>query len=128
MSTESKNQESTPTQPAAENAPTQRVVSLTEPAQVEVRRLLEVEKKEGLRLGIKGGGCSGLSYLLEFTEHREGDTVLDYEGFRVFLDKKSTIYLAGVTLDFEAGLNGKGFRFQNPHATNTCGCGESFSL
>jgi iron-sulfur cluster assembly protein len=81
-----------------------------------------------LRLGIKGGGCSGLTYVLDFTEPREGDTVIDYDGIKVLLDRKSTIYLGGITLDHQGGLNGKGFVFQNPHATNTCGCGESFSL
>ena len=70
----------------------------------------------------------GLSYTLEFTEFRDGDTVLDHQGVTVYLDKKSTIYLSGIALDHEGGLSGKGFVFRNPHATNTCGCGESFSL
>jgi iron-sulfur cluster assembly protein len=104
------------------------LVDLTEAAQLEVRRLIEVEGQPGLRLGIKGGGCSGLSYVLEFTEKREGDTVLDFDGFEVFLDKKSTIYLSGIRLDFQSGLNGRGFVFDNPQASNTCGCGESFSI
>lgn len=105
-----------------------RVIELTEAAQEEVRRLLAQEGQAGLRLGIKGGGCSGLSYLLEFTDEREGDTVVDFEGFHVFLDRKSTIYLRGITLDHQAGLDGRGFVFHNPQASNTCGCGESFSL
>jgi iron-sulfur cluster assembly protein len=104
------------------------VVSLTSEAEAEVRRLLVEEGKPGLRLGIKGGGCSGLSYNLEFTDEAEGDTVIDFEGFKVFLDRKSTIYLSGITLDFQDGLSGRGFVFQNPQATNTCGCGESFSI
>jgi iron-sulfur cluster assembly protein len=104
------------------------VVILTEAAQVEVRRLIAAEGHPGLRLGIKGGGCSGLSYLLEFTEEREGDTVIDFGDFKVFLDRKSTIYLRGITLDHQSGLSGRGFVFQNPQASNTCGCGESFSL
>ena len=104
------------------------VVTLTAGAETEVRRLLLEEGKPGLRLGIKGGGCSGLSYNLEFTDQEEGDTVIDFEGFKVFLDRKSTIYLSGITLDFQAGLTGRGFVFQNPQATNTCGCGESFSI
>ncbi|MDG2050510.1 MAG: iron-sulfur cluster assembly accessory protein [Myxococcota bacterium] len=104
------------------------VIELTEAAQEEVRRLVAAEGMPGLRLGIKGGGCSGLSYLLEFTEQREGDTVVDFEGFQVFLDRKSTIYLRGVTLDHQSGLDGRGFVFNNPQASNTCGCGESFSL
>lgn len=104
------------------------VVILTDAAQTEVRRLIESEGKPGLRLGIKGGGCSGLSYLLEFTEEREGDTVIDHGDFKVFLDRKSTIYLRGITLDHQSGLAGRGFVFHNPQASNTCGCGESFSL
>ena len=104
------------------------VVKLTEAAEVEVHRLLAEEGKPGLRLGIKGGGCSGLSYLLEFTEEQEGDTVLDFEGFKVFLDRKSTIYLRGIVLDHQQGLSGRGFQFNNPNASNTCGCGESFSV
>jgi len=104
------------------------VVALTPAAEVEVRRLLLEEGKPGLRLGIKGGGCSGLSYSLEFTDEAEGDTVVDFEGFKVFLDRKSTIYLSGITLDHQSGLEGRGFVFRNPQATNTCGCGESFSI
>lgn len=105
------------------------LVTVSFTAQKEVRRLLAEEPEgHGLRLGIKGGGCSGLTYVTEFTELRDGDTIIDLEGFRVFLDRKSTIYLGGITLDFQDGLTGKGFIFVNPHATNTCGCGESFSL
>lgn len=107
-----------------------KLVILTPEAQTEVKRLLTLDENlgKGLRLGIKGGGCSGLSYVLEFTEQADGDTIVSYEGFHVYLDRKSTIYLGGVTLDHESGLTGKGFTFKNPHATNTCGCGESFSL
>ena len=105
------------------------LINITDSALNEVRRLLLAESPEyGLRLGIKGGGCSGLSYTLEFTEFRDGDTILDHQGVTVYLDKKSTIYLSGIALDHEGGLSGKGFVFRNPHATNTCGCGESFSL
>jgi iron-sulfur cluster assembly accessory protein len=104
------------------------VISLTDAARTEVRRLIELEGKPGLRLGIKGGGCSGLSYMLEFTDEQEGDTVIELEGFKIFLDRKSTIYLRGITLDHQSGLDGRGFVFHNPQASNTCGCGESFSL
>jgi len=117
--------------PQTDAAPSEpvRVVELTECARVEVRRLLaEQPAGTGLRLGIKGGGCSGLSYLLEFTERRDGDTVLSFGDFSVYLDRKSTIYLSGTVLDHQGGLHGKGFVFQNPMAANTCGCGESFSL
>ena len=106
------------------------LVTITDSAGDQVRKLLSEESRSalGLRLGIKGGGCSGLSYVLDFTEEREGDTVMEFEGFRVYLDRKSTIYLSGITLDHQSGLEGKGFVFQNPAASNTCGCGESFSL
>jgi iron-sulfur cluster assembly accessory protein len=106
------------------------IVMLTPPAQNEVRRLLEDDDKGGmgLRLGIKGGGCSGLSYVLDFTKSKEGDTTLSYDGFEIYLDQKSVIYLKGIILDHQSGLAGKGFVFSNPMASNTCGCGESFSL
>ncbi|MCS5635311.1 MAG: iron-sulfur cluster assembly accessory protein [Myxococcota bacterium] len=104
------------------------MILLTEAAETEVRRLIESEGQPGLRLGIKGGGCSGLSYLLEFTDQRDGDTVIDFSDFKVFLDRKSTIYLRDITLDHQGGLDGRGFVFHNPQASNTCGCGESFSL
>jgi iron-sulfur cluster assembly protein len=114
----------------ADGPRTPRVVVLTPSAVTEVRRLIAEDGRPGigLRLGIKGGGCSGLSYVLDFTEFREGDTVVHVEDVMVYLDRKSTIYLAGTTLDHQGGLKGKGFVFQNPMATNTCGCGESFSL
>lgn len=107
------------------------LITLTDSAKEEVRRLIASEEDPaglGLRLGIKGGGCSGLSYLLELGEEEERDTVIPFEGFKVFMDPKSTIYLSDVVLDFQSGLGGKGFVFNNPMATNTCGCGESFSI
>jgi len=105
------------------------LINITDPALNEVKKLLKDQQPGcGLRLGIKGGGCSGFSYRLEFTEHEEGDTTLVYEGVKVFLDRKSTIYLSGITLDFKDGLTGKGFVFHNPSASNTCGCGESFAM
>lgn len=113
---------------AAETGNTDSVVQLTPAAQEEVRRLIEAEGQPGLRLGIKGGGCSGLSYHMEFTDEQEGDTIVPFDGFNVFLDRKSTIYLSGITLDYQSGLEGRGFVFHNPQASNTCGCGESFSI
>ena len=105
-------------------------VQITPLAYEEVKKLIQAENKPGvgLRLGVKGGGCSGLSYDLQFTPKDEGDTVLELEDFQVFIDVKSTIYLKGMALDFEGGLQGKGFVFKNPNATSTCGCGESFSI
>lgn len=82
----------------------------------------------GLRVGVKGGGCSGFSYVLAFdAEPRQGDKTFNLEGFTVFIDPKSLFYLSGTELDFQEGLNGKGFVFNNPQATKTCGCGNSFA-
>ena len=105
-------------------------IKITPKAAGEVKKLIEAESKPGigLRLGVKGGGCSGLSYDLGFSPEKEGDTVMDSHGFKVYMDPKSIIYLKGMQLDYQGGLNGKGFVFQNPNAASTCGCGESFSL
>jgi iron-sulfur cluster assembly protein len=82
----------------------------------------------GLRLGVQGGGCSGLSYNIRFdTEARERDKVFEFEGVRVFVDPKSFLYLSGMTLDYEATIMRQGFVFNNPHAQKSCGCGSSFS-
>ena len=80
------------------------------------------------RIAVKGGGCSGLSYDLQFGNEEENDTVIDKDGYKVYIDTKSMIYLKGMALDFDASLQGKGFVFVNPNATSTCGCGESFSM
>lgn len=111
-------------------APVSTPVQLTEAAVAEVRRLLadEDQTDKGLRLAVSGGGCSGLVYKVEFDNRQEGDTVVSCEGFDVLLDRKSLIYLRGITLDHQAGLSGRGFQFHNPNASNTCGCGESFSV
>ena len=107
------------------------LVTITDKARAEIGAIFEREEKAGevgLRLGVIGGGCSGLSYQMEFSDLRPDDSVIDCDGFKVILDPKSTIYLKGITLDFQDGLQGKGFVFGNPNATNTCGCGESFSV
>jgi iron-sulfur cluster assembly protein len=107
------------------------LVSLTEAARAEVTRLLAEESEEGLglRLSVQGGGCSGLSYKVEFTRQEPGDNVQESpEGFRVFVDAKSLLYLKGMTVDYKGGISGRGFSFANPNAQNTCGCGESFSV
>ncbi len=105
-------------------------IQITPRASEEVKKLIKEEGKPGigLRLGVKGGGCSGLSYDLQFTPQEQGDTVIENDGFQVFMDAKSMIYLKGMQLDFQGGLQGKGFVFGNPNATSTCGCGESFSV
>lgn len=82
-----------------------------------------------LRVEVKKGGCSGLSYKMEFdTVLREGDQVFESNGEKVVVDQSSILYLAGMTLDFSGGLNGKGFVFNNPNATKNCGCGSSFNV
>jgi iron-sulfur cluster assembly protein len=83
-----------------------------------------------LRVGVKGGGCSGLSYVMEFDDKIEPtDEVVEADGgLRVVIDKKSVLYLFGTELTYSDGLNGKGFQWENPNASRTCGCGESFSL
>ena len=107
------------------------LVQVTDRAHQEIRQIFDREAPQpgtGLRLGVIGGGCSGLSYEMEFDTLRDNDNVIECEGFQLFLDPKSSIYLKGITLDFQDGLKGKGFVFVNPNATNTCGCGESFSV
>jgi len=82
-----------------------------------------------VRVGVKSGGCSGLSYDLKFdSQQQEGDKVFEDNGVKIIVDKKSFLYLIGTTLDYSGGLNGSGFVFKNPNANRTCGCGESFSL
>lgn len=105
------------------------LITLTDAAVEQVIELLSKEENgKGLRLGVKGGGCSGFSYSLNFDFEKERDNIIEHENFKVFLDPKSTIYLKGIQLDYQSGLDGKGFVFQNPNASNTCGCGESFSI
>ena len=82
-----------------------------------------------IRVGVKSGGCSGLEYVLKFdNEKTDADQVFEDNGIKIIIDKKSILYLAGTTLEYSGGLNGKGFVFNNPNANRTCGCGESFSL
>jgi len=114
----------------AATVPAKPLVNATEGAVRELKRLLEKEAPEvnGVRLAVKGGGCSGLSYVLEFGQQRDGDNVIEQNGVRFLMDRKSSIYLKGIVLDYKEGLNSKGFVFQNPNASSTCGCGESFSV
>ena len=107
------------------------MIRVTENAKKQAIRLMEDEGKVGffIRVGVQGGGCSGLMYQLTFdNEEKEGDKSFMDNGIKVVVDKKSYLYLIGTTLDFSGGLNGKGFVFSNPNADRTCGCGESFSV
>lgn len=107
------------------------MITLTDLAAKEVRRLIEAQnlpESTGLRVGVKGGGCSGLTYSLNFdTNEGENDRVFDSNGVKIVIDSKSFLYLSGTTLDYTDGLNGSGFIFNNPNATQSCGCGSSFS-
>ena len=106
------------------------IVTLTENAVKEVKRLQKVQGLEGtaLRLGVKGGGCSGLSYTVNFdTEAGPYDQVYEVGDIRVIVDMKSAIYLQGTQLDYQKDLLSGQFKFSNPNATKSCGCGESFS-
>ncbi len=106
-------------------------ITISDRAALEIKRVMEentVPETAGLRVGVKGGGCSGFSYMLGFDEmSRDSDKIIESNGVRVFVDERSLPYLTGVTLDYQDGLSGKGFTFDNPNATRTCGCGHSFS-
>ena len=107
-------------------------ITITEKAKKEILRIMQsnnISENYGLRVGVKGGGCSGLTYTLNFDEnYKDGDTIIESENVKLFIDGKSLFYLMGTQLDFSDGLNGKGFLFNNPNATKTCGCGESFGV
>jgi iron-sulfur cluster assembly protein len=105
-------------------------ISLTSRALVEVRNIIEEKKvptEYGLRIGVQGGGCSGMSYLLGFDKAKDNDEVYDLDGLRLIMDKKHAMYVLGMEVDFQDGLNARGFVFNNPQAKSTCGCGSSFS-
>lgn len=106
------------------------MITLTDLAATEVKRLLEHEGREdwGLRIGVKGGGCSGLEYTMVFEqEQKEKDKVFEDKGVKFFVDQKSLLYLQGMTLDYSKELIGGGFRFVNPNAQRSCSCGQSFT-
>jgi iron-sulfur cluster assembly protein len=105
-------------------------VKLTEGAIKQLKRIMaeqNVPENYGLRIGVKGGGCSGFSYVLGFDEKKEKDDQYGYDDFTVLMEKSHAIYLLGMEIDWVEGLNNRGFQFNNPNATSTCGCGTSFS-
>ncbi|WP_297760850.1 iron-sulfur cluster assembly accessory protein [uncultured Muriicola sp.] len=109
------------------------MIKVSETAKKRVSSLMADEgydvSKDYVRVGVKSGGCSGLSYELNFDNLiNETDKVFEDNDVRIIVDKKSFLYLVGTTLEYSGGLNGKGFVFNNPNAQRTCGCGESFSL
>jgi len=106
-------------------------IHISESAAKHVKHFLALEGKESavLRVAVKGGGCSGLTYVLDMAERPgDNDKVIEENGMTLCVDKKSYVFLAGTTLDYSGGLNGKGFVFNNPNAKTTCGCGTSFSV
>jgi iron-sulfur cluster assembly protein len=111
--------------------PQQRGIQMTESALKQVKFLREKQGRDlCLRVGVRQGGCSGMSYLMDFIDESaidEKDEIYDYEGFQVVCDPKSLLYLYGLVLDYTDALIGGGFQFSNPNATQSCGCGKSFS-
>ncbi len=106
-------------------------VSLSEGAKQEIKKLIqqqELGEDFGLRLGVEGGGCSGMSYVLGFDQKKEGDQEYYIDGIKVYMHKAHGLYLAGMEVDFQNGLNARGFTFNNPNASSTCGCGTSFAV
>ncbi len=107
------------------------MITVTESAKEQAIKLMKEESLSDsfIRVGVKGGGCSGLSYDLSFDNQLgDGDQEFEDKGIKIVCDKKSFLYLLGTELDYSGGLNGKGFTFNNPNASRTCGCGESFSI
>ena len=108
------------------------MIAITERAAAEVKRIVSEQKlpeSTALRVGVKGGGCSGFSYTLGFDDQMsETDQLYEVDGVRIVCDPKSFLYLNGTQIDFEDNLMGRGFKFGNPNAAKTCGCGESFSV
>lgn len=108
-------------------------VIITETAANEILSIIEKQEldkeKVRLRVGVKGGGCSGFSYLLDLTEtQKDSDEVFEQHGIKVIIDPKSLLYLSGVVVDFKDEIMGRGFVFNNPNASSSCGCGSSFSV
>jgi iron-sulfur cluster assembly protein len=110
---------------------TQSPIKFTESAINELKRLMNdagFDKELELRIGVKGGGCSGLSYVLGFENRKDTDQEYEFEGLNFVIDKAHEMYLYGMEIDWQGGLNSRGFTFQNPNASKTCGCGTSFAV
>jgi iron-sulfur cluster assembly protein len=105
-------------------------VTLSASAVEEIKRLMELEENQNkfLRVGVKGGGCSGLSYVLGFDQKQDSDEVYEIGGIPVIMNNAHGIYLMGMEIDWQDGLNARGFSFHNPNASTTCGCGTSFAV
>lgn len=106
-------------------------VTLTPGAVTELNRLINepgFDKTQSLRIGVKGGGCSGMTYVLGFDQKQQGDDSFEIEGIQCVMTRSHEIYLTGMEIDFQGGLNSRGFTFSNPNASKTCGCGTSFAV
>lgn len=106
-------------------------MTLTEGAVKEINRLMSQEgfdRSQLLRIGVKGGGCSGMSYILGFDKKQENDNEFEIDGIPCIMNKSHEMYLYGMQIDWQEGLNNRGFTFRNPNASNTCGCGTSFAV
>ena len=103
-------------------------LKVTDAAADAIFKALINQPKSGLRVGIRGGGCSGLSYVLELDDHRETDIIIKHDGAEVYVDPKSAVFLEDCVLDYTRGLMESGFKISNPKVKHSCGCGESFSL
>ena len=104
------------------------MITLSESAAKKLTALLENKDETGVRAAVKGGGCSGFTYVLDFDNQNDSDRVIEEKGIEIYVDSKSFLYLMGTHLDFVDELNQTGFKFVNPNAKRTCGCGESFSV
>jgi len=104
------------------------MITLTEFAASKIKTLLTEKKETGIRAGVQGGGCSGFTYMLQFDNSKKGDKIIESHGIQIYIDPKSYLYLMGTEIDFVDNLNQSGFKFVNPNAKRTCGCGESFSV
>ncbi len=106
-------------------------VHFTVSAMNEIKRLMAADGFDAsrkLRVGVKGGGCSGMTYVLDFDTEKNNDDIFEQEGMSFMIDKAHGIYLYGMEIDWEGGLNSRGFTFKNPNASSTCGCGTSFAV
>jgi iron-sulfur cluster assembly protein len=104
------------------------MITLTESAAIKIKTLLTKKAETGIRAAVRGGGCSGFTYKLEFDNQNESDRIIKDKGVEIYVDSKSFLYLMGTQIDFVDELNQAGFKFINPNAKRTCGCGESFSI
>ncbi|HRI00275.1 MAG TPA: iron-sulfur cluster assembly accessory protein [Saprospiraceae bacterium] len=109
---------------------TEAPIKISETAMIQLKRIMEeqnIPADHGLRIGVKGGGCSGFSYVLGFDTQKEKDQVFEQDGLQLFMERSHGLYLAGMEIDWVEGLNNRGFSFNNPNAKESCGCGQSFS-